>query len=606
MNELDRHNIILNFEKVCTGDTVLNFNATDESPEPSQYQGYIESKVCFNQVSEIEARFDLNFILGVSLQSNFIHEHTDALEKHSIIHEAKPLNLSRAFQVNAVKAHFIDQIVCLTYQYTQDINTFLNAAYEQSKSVYYAVLSAFEENNKLLNSCNFKYENTVRYQIGLVLDWQERIRLRRNSQYAYQVARYISQSFDYSFDIALEMKISKRLKWEKARAIYYRKSKISPWPKPKQPEYQGSTILNFIEPLEDIDPFNVILNFGSGKVIPELYHKKWWYIVNEISVARLDNNEKILVYDGSYNTDRGRWCWSYSLNVPASEISKLEPIGGQPVILKIMVNGNEHHMMLENRTRSQKFASITYSLTGRSITALLDSPYAATRSFTQENERTSVQLVQAELDRANHQIDLKWQLIDDLGWIVPSESLSYSNLSPIAAIKLLTEAGGGFIYSDKASRTLNIKPMYKKTFWNFIDSHDYDVLLPESIVTDLSTDYEIYPDYNGVTLTNDRTGLTGQIKRRDTAGDVLCECVNNALFEASSMEGYAKIQLAKAGMVETHNMVMPLAKEIGECVPGDLIGYNGEWWGIIDSVSVSFNYAVVNQTIKVERVNRNE
>ena len=107
-------------------------------------------------------------------------------------------------------------------------------------------------------------------------------------------------------------------------------------------------------------------------------------------------------------------------------------------------------------------------------------------------------------------------------------------------------------------------------------------------------------------MTNDRTGLTGQIKRTDTAGDVLCETVNNVLFESSSMGGYAQSQLAKAGMVETHQIVMPLCPEIGERIPGDVLGYNGEWWGIIDSVSVSFSYAVVKQTIKVVRINRDE
>jgi hypothetical protein len=47
-----------------------------------------------------------------------------------------------------------------------------------------------------------------------------------------------------------------------------------------------------------------------------------------------------------------------------------------------------------------------------------------------------VQLVQAELDRVNSDIVLNWELIDALGWVLPANSLSYSNLTPIAAIKL--------------------------------------------------------------------------------------------------------------------------------------------------------------------------
>ncbi|MGV7507446.1 hypothetical protein PJN21_29585, partial [Mycobacterium kansasii] len=61
-----------------------------------------------------------------------------------------------------------------------------------------------------------------------------------------------------------------------------------------------------------------------------------------------------------------------------------------------------------------------------------------------------MQLVQAELDRANSGTALDWKLIDDLGWIVPTKSLSYAELAPIDAIKQVVDAGGGFIYSQKA------------------------------------------------------------------------------------------------------------------------------------------------------------
>ena len=294
------------------------------------------------------------------------------------------------------------------------------------------------------------------------------------------------------------------------------------------------------------------------------------------------------------------------MTVPASEISKLEPIVGQPVILRIMVNGFEHHMMLENRSRSRRFAQETYSLSGRSQTALLDAPYAPTRSFLQENERTARQLCQAELDRVNSNIQLNWQLIDELSWILAVNSLSYSNLTPIAAIKLIVESAGGFIYSEKNGNTLSIRPLYKRTFWDSIAIVDYDRLVPIGLVKDQSTDYEVYPDYNGITLSNDRSGLTGQVKRTGTSADTLLETANDSLFTVESMGAFGKAKLAKAGMVEKHSLNMPISAEVGECVPGELIAFNAEWWGIVDSVSVSFTHAVVNQTVKVERVNQDE
>ncbi|MDN5630096.1 MAG: hypothetical protein L0G38_11165, partial [Lactococcus sp.] len=332
--------------------------------------------------------------------------------------------------------------------------------------------------------------------------------------------------------------------------------------------------------------------------------RNWWYILNSLSVTRLDNGLTIEVYDGNYSTDRSCWCWSYSLTVPASQIGKLEPINGQPVILKIIVNGTEHQMLLENRRRSRKFAQDTYTLIGRSQTALLAAPTAPLRSFLQENDRTSVQLCQAELDRVFSNTVLNWQLIDALGWIVERECLSYSNLAPIDAIKMVVESGGGFIYSEKSSNTLTIKPLYKKAFWDVLSIAEHDRLLPESVVVSQSTDYQIYPDYNGITLTNDRKALVAQVKRTGTSANTLLQPENNPLFNHVSMGAYGKAKLAKAGMVETHTCSMPISPEVGECVPGEVLAFNAEWWGIVDSVSVSFSHAVVNQTVKVERVNR--
>jgi len=57
----------------------------------------------------------------------------------------------------------------------------------------------------------------------------------------------------------------------------------------------------------------------------------------------------------------------------------------------------------------------------------------------------SVQLAQAELGRMSSSIQLSWQLIDELSWILPIHNLSYSNLTPIAAIKLIIESAGGLL-----------------------------------------------------------------------------------------------------------------------------------------------------------------
>ncbi len=553
---------------------------------------------------EIAATFDINFIKGVGLFSNFKYQ------------RAKPCLISPTFKY--AKPIFKAHNSAFYFERGLNISNQAFIGFDKANPLAQAIKSVWQQANGLSIDAITSWDITdqlriakqLKWQVGNVLahqrstTWQEMIRKRKQITYAYDVAHVFEKVVTFGHDKGLELITSTGLAWDKAKAIHYRKHPVLPWPRPETPVYVGSTDLNFICLLGEVDSHNVILNFGSDDCIPQIAKRNWWHIVNDISVTRLDNDLPISVMNGSFDTDRSRWCWSYKLTVPASELYKLNPIDAKPVILKIVVNGFEHHMLLENRTRSRQFAKDVYSLSGRSPSALLSPPYSPVRSFTQENERTSVQLAQAELDRVGSDMVLNWQLIDALGWILPAGSMSYGNATPIGAITMLAEAGGGFIYSEPDSQTLSIKPLYKKTYWDSLDTGDYDRLIPESIVTDLSTDFEPLPDYNGVWLTNDRSGLTGQVKRSGTAGDNLQQPYNSTLLTSNTvMHSKGRAILAKAGMVEYHSLQMPIHTDVGLCALGELVAFNGDWWGIVDSVSVSFSFGSVVQTVGIERAN---
>lgn len=641
-----KYNVVLNFDEPITGSTTLNFDAGKINYIASSVESHfyanivanfnesthvlakldtsiktefftkiqaefignlctIEAYVNLGALSKAQAKFDLNFIKGVCFGIDARYE------------KAVYAILSQSMRCGTA----IPTLHLFDFKQEQGliISNFANTRFENTKPIIRAIKTVFERSTQLQQDCYVVWQENERAFIrkNIVFDegkklshirstlWQEMIRKRKQITYSYEVAHVFEKSFKFDWDKGLELRLKSDLKWNEARAIYYQKHDVEPWTPQPEPQYIGSSNLNFICLCHDVDSHNVILNFGQSDCLPAIANQNWWYIVNEIQVTRLDNGEIINVLNGNYRTDRQSWCWSYSLTIPASELSKLDPVDARPVILKIMVNGFEHLMLLENRTRSRQFAQDTYSLSGRSVSALLDAPSSPPRAFLQENERTSVQLVQAEIDRSAYpDLDLNWQLIDALGWIVPNESFSYSNLTPIKAIQEIASAGGGFVYSDADSQTISIKPLYKKTFWNALDIPDYDVLLPESIVLEQSTDYENYPDYNGITLTNDKSGLTGQVKRTGTSGDVLFETVNNPLFtEQNVMASFGKSKLSKAGLVESHTFSMPLTSKIGQCKPSDVLAFNAEFWGVVDSISVSFNYAKVTQQIKVERVN---
>lgn len=632
IGEVNSHNVILNFgaDEVNTAsiDTVItttfstditaiqgnfaqidcvvstSFEAELSSLSVSQ-QCTIDAVVNTGFSSSIDTHFDINFIRGLNHLTVFEYQRSLPALYENYLRFAKAitkahnnafifeygLTISNAVTAGFDKSTFLQRMVRSVFEETTGLSSTSKIVWQDNDKRFIARTLVFEESEKLL--------------INRQTSWDEMIRKRKKITLSHEVAAVFEKRFTFIHDKGLELVTTDSIPWEVARAVYYRKSNVDPIEPQPLTEYVGTTNLNFVCLCHDIDPHNVILNFGADECLPNIAPVDWWYIVNEIKVTRLDNGQEIQIYNGDYSTDRSSWSWSYNLSIPFYEKSKTEPINGQPVILKIMINGNEHRMLLENISRSRQFGKETYKLSGRSPTALLDAPYSPTRSFTQENERSSVQLTQAELDRVNSNVVLNWELIDALGWILPPESLSYSNLTPIAAIKLIVEAAGGFIYSEPASNTLMIKPRYKKTWWDSIAIGDYDRIIPESIVTDQSTDYQPYPDYNGVFLTNDRTGDTGQAKRVGTAGDVLQETINNPLLTSTSvMHSKGREVLAKAGLVENHSLLMPITQEIGLCLPGELVAFNSDWWGIVDGVSGSFTHKLVNQTATIERVNR--
>lgn len=555
--------------------------------------------------SSINTHFDINFVLGLNHLSVFNYQKAlpSLIESHARYGKSRFKAHNSAFIFE--RGLTVSNAVTDGFDNGQTLQRAVQAIFEKTTGLNQDGSIVWQENDKRFIARTLVFEESEKLLINWQTDWDELIRKRKKFTFSHEVAEVFERRFTFKHDKGLELLTTDAIPWEVGRAVYYRKSSVDPIEPQPKPEYIGSTDLNFICQCHDIDSHNIVLNFGADDCIPGIVNKNWWYIVNDLKVTRLDNGQEIQVNNGDYRCDRSSWCWSYNLTIPFYEKSKLDPVDGQPVILKIMVNGNEHRMLLENISRSKQFAKEVYKLSGRSPTALLDAPYSPTRSFTQENERTSVQLVQAELDRVNSDILLNWELIDALGWVLPANSLSYSNLTPIAAIKLIADAAGGFVYSEPDSNTLTIKAKYKKTFWDSIAINDYDRVIPESVVTDLSTDYTMYPDYNGVFLTNDRNGNTGQVKRVGTAGDVLQESINDPLFTSvSAMYEKGREVLAKAGMVETHSLLMPITQEIGQCLPGELVAFNGDWWGATDGVSGSFSYEKVVQTASIERVNR--
>ncbi|MBB4834963.1 hypothetical protein [Acinetobacter schindleri] len=572
-------------ENLCTIDTVLD----------TEFQ------------FEVIALFDINHLVGVSYGFDMRYQKAIAALSTIEVPWAKPIlrvsNEALFYEQGLVVSNQAD----IWYEQAGSLTRAIRSIHEQAAGLSSDAYVIWEDGDKRFIHQLYAHEETIKLRHNRETVWQEMIRRRKTFTYSHEVAQVFEHRFSFEWDKSLEIITKSDLPWDQAKAIHYRKHPVQPWPKPEIPKYEGSTDLNFVCLCHGVDSHNVVLNFGADDCIPALPKRNWWYIVNTLTAERLDTGEKIKVMDGTYSTSRSQWCWTYSITVAHTEKEKLQPINSQPVILKIMINGFEHHVLLEDPEETRRFASVLYTYPGRSITALNSAKYGPLRSFIQDNERTSVQLVQAELDRANSSTTLDWKLIDDLGWIVPIESLSYAELAPIDAIKQVVDAGGGFIYSQKAGNTLTILPRYQKGYWDAMMVDDYDILLSESLVMqqNIKQNDEYIADFNAITVVNSRSGESLKVQQRGTSGDVPLETVTGPLFNVVSGASYGKNKLVKANIQELHTFSdIPVSSEIGEMLPGKSIAFNGRWWGVIDSVSGSFSHNKVNETITVERISR--
>ena len=567
----------------------------------------IDTVLDTNFMFEIEALFDINHILGISINLSAQFEKAVASLSVVEIPWSKPILRVSNEALFFDKSLVVSNISNVVFNEATLLSKAVRILHEQATGLSSDVQIVWEQGEARFIRQRYVHEESIKLRHNRESKWQEMIRRRKQFTYSHEVAEQFEKCFSFEWDKGLEIVTKSELPWDKAKSIHYRKHPVQPWPKPVLSEYVGDGNLNFICLCHDVDPHNVVLNFGADDCIPALPNKNWWYIVNNLSAERLDNGEPIKVINGTYSCSRSTWCWSYSITVAHTEKQKLQPINDQPVILKLMINGFEHHVLLETETETIKFANKSYTYDGRSVTALNTADYAAKRSFIQDNERTSVQLVQAEIDRAQSVTELDWKLIDDVGWIVPVESLSYAELAPLDAIKQVVEAGGGFIFSKKAGNTFSILPRYKKGYWDAMTVDDYDILIAPSIVIQqtIEQNKDYIADFNAINVVNSRSGDSLTVKQRNTAGDVPLEAVSGPMFDVVSGASFGKMELIKANIQEFHTLSgLPVSQEIGEMLPGKTVAFHGQWWGVIDSVSGSFSHGKVTESIKVERIHR--
>lgn len=454
------------------------------------------------------------------------------------------------------------------------------------------------------------YQSTIRMTRQTLSPYQDMYRRRMQRGFVWQSTDRASNALWFSYTRGNHLTSVDAVPW--GEALHPRlgvEPRIPPVVPTLPPPNAHNLRLSFrcrYDTLEPVNPLEIILHFTHTEKCPKinLKPKPWYLVVNTVSMKRVSDDMNIGVFNLKMMTDRDSWCWGLSAAIPASELDKVRPVGEARTEVEVSLNGNDFRFIIESFDRTRSFGLEGYTIMGRSPSAYMDSPYANALSLTQSADSSAVQLFQDEIDRSGSDYELDWSLIDALSWNIPSGCFSYSQQSPIGAMKALVEGAGGFIYSHPKDRTISVKAKRPFAFW---EAPAIDLSLTEDPLLTESTQWSTKPKYTGVYVMSEKTGLIGNIIRYGSSGGVLApQLVDPVLTTSASLSSAGKYILAGAGEQDMTTYSMPFLDSIGLLPPSsvvEIMGVAGTWWGTVQSTELSADASkgTVLQTISLER-----
>lgn len=329
----------------------------------------------------------------------------------------------------------------------------------------------------------------------------------------------------------------------------------------------------------------------------EIPVRRYYMIENSASLSLLDGTP-LPCTSMQIETDYDSWCWGLTatlLGRDAWELVQPNPLACE---VKALINGMEWRFLLDEPKRSQSFNSDRVSVSGRSRSAWLHTPYSRTFNASQANARDMTQLAEAALEGTGWAID--WQLDD---WSVPAGRYN-SNATPIQMLLRLAGVSGNRIYTHPHLQIITAHKRWPVASW-LLDAQTCDISIPDSAIISKERTAIFSPLYNGCYVGGESHGVMALVRIAGTDGalqpdepvtDVLI-CDNAGV--AARARGLNI--LSDSGSGTEINAELPLLPDIGLIEPGKIIDLGGTR-GISRSVRIAVDGSgSVRQSVSIER-----
>lgn len=307
-------------------------------------------------------------------------------------------------------------------------------------------------------------------------------------------------------------------------------------------------------------------------------------------------------------TDINSYCWQGSVELTAKDYqkikAKLDVTHGNEPLITININGHLFTIIAEQQSRTRQFVNHSYSLSGRSITAHLGADYAQSQSGLLEQNNYASQIVNQQLNGLSISVE-NWLIAD---WLIPANSYSVQNKTPIAVIADIAQACGGFLTSHCHEPKLSLKPKWKKSAWEIATAQP-DVIIALDVIQQINEQKRINPRYNTVTLTGQHEG--GIVYRQTQNRQQEAPSMDNALFtDRDCIVPMGIAILSDSGTHIEYTITLRWADKynLNLAKLGDIWQVNdsdGAWKGVVTGVAVDVrlenDVPTVWQTVNLDR-----
>jgi hypothetical protein len=331
-----------------------------------------------------------------------------------------------------------------------------------------------------------------------------------------------------------------------------------------------------------------------------------YFIMHSLAIVVLPARTQIDVTGLSVSIDIDAFAWLLNMQV-ADGIELIRPdINGNKEV-EINVDGYVWEFIIESYTENKEFGDNSWTVTGRSKTAYLTTPYKLPVSTTYTSALNAAQIIDTELVGSGFTASY-----DTVDWLVSANAFSYQNLTSMQAIKRVADAVGGVILPHQTSNSIIINPRYQSSPWDWLTAIP-EAILTSDVIIKMSGNWRPRPDITGVYVSGNTTGVECFVKRTGTAGaDLGAQFIDNLITHQDAGREKGRNIISNRGKQEVITIELPMlpvgqTPAVYKC--GDLLeideGALGVWRGIVlgTSISASANGGAITatQTLSIEK-----